>query len=177
MTDIVPPHSIPAEQSALALLSYCADTGKFRWRVSKGSRAPAGSLAGYTNPIGYVLIRVNGRGLFAHRLAWFFVHGRLPACAIDHINGKRDDNRIANLREATPAENAQNQRAAMSSNRSCGLLGVTYDKARGRWNARIKADGGRKFLGSFDSANDAYAAYLEAKAQMHPFSTIHGVAA
>lgn len=48
---------------------------------------------------------------YAHRLAWFYVHGGWPTYYIDHINRRKSDNRIANLREVKPFENSQNTKA------------------------------------------------------------------
>lgn len=44
-----------------------------------------------------------------HRAIWLFVHGFIPdGMDLDHINGDRTDNRIANLRLVTPKENKAN---------------------------------------------------------------------
>jgi hypothetical protein len=83
---------------------------------------------------------------------------------IDHINGDKLDNRIVNLREATPEMNQQNKRSA-PINSGAGLLGV--HRSRKRWRARIEL-GGRKFnLGSFDDPKVAAEAYLAAKKVIH----------
>lgn len=44
-----------------------------------------------------------------HRLAWWFHYGKWPDNQIDHINGDKGDNRIANLRDVTAKENAQHR--------------------------------------------------------------------
>ncbi len=44
----------------------------------------------------------------AHRLAWFYVHGVWPKEQIDHINGDKADNCIANLRLADFSKNQAN---------------------------------------------------------------------
>ena len=63
------------------LLSYEPETGEFRWLPREGN-APfnarsAGKLAGHEEK-GYWRIRFDGRYHGAHRLAWLYVHGRLP---------------------------------------------------------------------------------------------------
>jgi hypothetical protein len=72
----------------------------------------AGKPAGRKEPKGYVCVkfRNNGNGvcISAHRIIWAMHHGAWPKLHLDHINRVRSDNRIENLREVTPAENAQN---------------------------------------------------------------------
>lgn len=153
------------------LLHYDPDTGVFTWRVSRGGMAQAGSVAGTTHPQGYLRITVDRRLYLAHRLAFFYTHGRWPTNEIDHVNCVRSDNRLINLREATRSENKQNSRCAQMNSKS-GLLGVCWDKRRGRWVAKITLDGNTMHLGYFDSSEEAHAAYLEAKARVHTFQTI-----
>jgi hypothetical protein len=90
------------------LLDYDPETGVFTWRVNRGGAAKAGTRAGCPTPFYYRVIRIGGRSRREHSLAWLYVHGHWPADELDHINRVRDDNRIANLREVTHAENMQN---------------------------------------------------------------------
>lgn len=73
----------------------------------------------------------------------------------DHINGDRLDNRRANLRPATPQENAFNQKT--NRNNKSGYKGVR--KLDGRWQAQIHKDGRQYYLGSYPSPELAAAAY------------------
>lgn len=130
------------------LLAYDADTGALTWRVHRGGRAAAGSRAGCADPRGYRLISAAGQQHWEHRLVWFFVHGEWPALEIDHINGDRGDNRIANLRLAT--------RSQQNMNRP-GVAGVAYDSSRNKWMAHIREDGRMKNLGRFASRDEALA--------------------
>jgi hypothetical protein len=79
-------------------LRYDAETGAFTRRVGS-SNARAGDMAGSVHSTGYVRISIDGGKYTAHHLAWLYVHGVWPSDQIEHINGKRSDNRIANLRE------------------------------------------------------------------------------
>jgi hypothetical protein len=151
------------------VLTYDPDTGIFTWRVSTGPRAKVGAVAGALSKDGYIQIRVDGRLYKAHRLAWLWVTGKGPASEVDHINGSKSDNRLCNLRLATPAENQQNQRCSHRDSKS-GLLGVT--RHRNRWLARITVGGKNEHLGTFDTPELAHAAYLAAKALYHPFQTL-----
>jgi len=144
-----------------ALLRYDPDTGEFTLVTS-------GRSVGHVSD-GYTRLYVNGHYLSAHRVAWAHFHGVWPLGQIDHINGVKTDNRIANLRMVSIAENGQNRRAAQRNN-SSGLLGVS--KHKGRWRARITAAGQRHELGTFSTPTDAHMAYVAAKRHLHPFGTI-----
>ena len=146
------------------VLEYDPTAGVFRWRIQAG-RVPPGGIAGTSLSRRYWIIRVDGCSCLAHRLAWFYVHGRWPADQIDHINGDGFDNRISNLREATAAENQQNQ--SLHRNNTSGYPGV--HRSNGRWKAQIKVGGRKIHLGQYDTAEEAHGAYLAAKVDRHPF--------
>src|SRR3954470_6742060 len=92
------------------LLRYDPDTGDFIWTAKSSAKARnvLGDRAGHIDSQGYRLIYIDGKRYRAHWLAWMYVHGYLPKL-VDHKNGHRSDNRIANLREATVSLNAQNK--------------------------------------------------------------------
>ena len=152
-----------------ALLDYDPETGDFTWRCHSGGRSthgrPAGGMSGE-----YIRIAVLGRRYQAHRLAWLHYYGAWPAGDLDHINNVKTDNRIVNLRDATPGENLQNQRRAHSQNKT-GLLGVSLTKG-GRYAAMIQLNGECRYLGSYATPDESHAAYLQAKGDIHPFGTL-----
>ncbi|QOZ26170.1 HNH endonuclease [Bradyrhizobium sp. CCBAU 51753] len=88
------------------VLDYDPDTGIFRWRVSPTNRVKAGAVAGWRHKEGYREIRIAGRNYLASRLAIFYVTGEWPAELIKYRNGVRDDDRFANLYQATYSENS-----------------------------------------------------------------------
>ena len=150
------------------LLHYNARTGLFTWLAKSGfgSSACAGVVAGGEDtPGGYIRIGVMGKRYMAHRLAWLYATDAWPTEEIDHINGVRGDNRWINLRAATKNENQQNQRRAQANNQS-GFLGVSPKK--NRWQANINTNGKRHYVGSFETEELAYAAYVLAKRALHP---------
>ena len=149
------------------LLHYDPVTGVFTWLVRRGPRQTPGSIAGTIQYGGYRQIQLDGVIYRAHRLAWFYVHGAFPAAQLDHIDGVRDHNAIANLRPATNAENAQN--VAVRADSSTGITGVCWCKKRRKWQVRIGIAGKQFNLGLFTSIQDAQAAYLSGKARLHSF--------
>lgn len=164
-----PPHT---RDDAAKLLSYNPETGALTWIVNRGGGARAGDPAGHRRgDDGYVTVHLWHRQVAVHRLAWLYVHGEWPDGMIDHINGIRHDNRIANLRIGDASGNAQNQRKARADNRS-GFLGVHYKSDRRQWAAQITLGGRRRHLGYFTCPDEAHAAYLDAKRRLHEFCTI-----
>lgn len=148
-----------------SLLIYDPLTGVFRWRVNRGY-VRAGQVAGCRTPRGYWTIGIDQTRYLAHRLAWLYVHGVWPSDDIDHRNEDKGDNRIANLREATNTTNHHNVSHPCSNNTS-GYLGVSTN--RRRWRAVIAVGRKQHNLGTFATREEAAAAYLAGKAELHPF--------
>jgi len=162
--------SFPIEKMK-KLLAYDPNTGIFTWLSNRRGQVKAGMVAGSVSmSVGYIYVGLPGRRRFAaHRLAWAYMHGEWPLDEIDHINGCRTDNRIENLRCATPAENRQNLRSAKKNNK-LGVLGVR--KNGKRFSALIKVNYRSVYLGTFDTPEIAHEAYLAAKRDMHKLCTI-----
>lgn len=145
------------------VLDYDQNTGVFVWKRKTGSRAVPGQVAGCDHSLGYRFVCVDGKRYKEHRLAWFYVHGQWPVGEVDHIDGSRNNNAIENLRDVSKSVNQQNLREAKSHSKS-GLLGVTKRRSGG-WCARIT-------IGTYDTPEEAHAAYVEAKQRLHPGCTI-----
>ena len=142
-------------------------------RCNKWNSRFAGKPAlGAAHNKGYRRGRIFGRAYKAHRVAFALHHGAWPADQIDHINGDRTDNRIANLRSVDNATNGRN--AARPVTNTSGHVGVVWHKARGKWQARINADGKRKHLGYFDDFDAACSARAAAEVK-HGYHQNHGL--
>lgn len=102
---------------------------------------------------------------YAHRLAWFYVHGKWPKLYIDHINRNKSDNRICNLREATAAQNAQNSHPLGRG--ISGAKGVTWHAQSKLWHAKIKINSRNICLGYYPTIQEAAAAYRGAVKATH----------
>jgi hypothetical protein len=84
---------------------------------------------------------------------------------VDHRNCDSLDNRRANLRFATHAENMRNRRKLKNTS-SC-FIGVYLDKPRNRWCVHIRRNGKKLFIGRFKNEIDAAKAYDEAAKKYH----------
>lgn len=146
-------------ERASQLLTYCPTTGALRWRVSR-SGCVAGEIVG-TPCNGYLQVQIDWVFYRAHRVAWLLHFGRWPAMGLDHRNGKRADNRIENLREATPEQNARNR--GLCRRNTSGKVGVHPIKASGLWGAGIWSNGRQIPLGRFECQEAAIAARCEAE--------------
>jgi hypothetical protein len=115
-----------------------------------------------------VQIGVGAKVYYAHRLAWLYMTGEWPT-SVDHIDGDKANNAWSNLRHAEPKE--QNQNMAMRSDNTTGFKGV-FRTHTGKFAAQIHKDGKCHCLGSYVSPDEAYSAYLAAKARLHTFNPI-----
>lgn len=162
-------------QRVREVLHYSAETGEFTRLHRLAQRHDVGSRADFkinTGPLaGYRRVGLDGKRYLAHRLAWLYVHGEWPRQVIDHINGDRGDNRIANMRDVSQGVNTENQRRPSALNRS-GYLGVHLHDDGIRWRARIQVRGRGKHIGLFGTKEAAHAAYLEAKRRLHAGCTL-----
>lgn len=154
-----------------ASLDYNEETGEFRRRHKKNARWPAGEVVGCASTVNkksglkYLFVFLHGRLYRAHRLAWLYVNGVWPSECIDHIDGDGLNNRIANLREATRAENNRNTGARRTN--ASGLKGVSWNKKDKRWRADISLNGKGIYIGNFLTPEEAHKAYAEAADRLH----------
>jgi len=170
---------------------YDPETGVLRWKQRPlshfenergwavfNARFPGSIVSGFEQE-GYVRVEVRDnkkkKRVWAHHIAWALTTGEWPKNYLDHRNGVRSDNRLCNLREATRGENGQNLKTRIDN--TSGATGVTWCKQANAWHAqlglkRIGATRNQIHLGYFDSLDDARAAYLAAKASLHPFQPI-----
>lgn len=168
---------------ARKVLDYDQSTGAMVWKTravtdfrdarawkSWNARFSA-KAAGHLNIQGYMLLCIDHKFYLSHRVAWLMVHGRWPENEIDHINGEPADNRLANLRTADHTRNMQNARVK-KTNKS-GLKGA-FTNQNGTFSSYVRADGKRKYLGRFVSAEEAHEAYKTASTQAFGEFAHHG---
>lgn len=152
--------SPPPPDSIRDHISYDPETGFFT-RLTHHTPDLVGGRADRPAKRNYRHLCFEGRRYLAHRLAWFFVHGKWPEMTIDHINGDPSDNQISNLRLADMAQNSSNRRPTGRF-----LKGVTMHRC-GRFQASIKVRGRQIHLGLHETEEGAHSAYAIAAAEHH----------
>ncbi|MDK8874424.1 HNH endonuclease [Paracoccus sp. SSJ] len=169
---------LPSPDVLRQLLSYDPETGALTWKT----RGPewfktardcngwntrfAGKPAFCTlNGCGYLNGTIFGRTAKAHRVAFAIYYGRDPIGMVDHSDGDKRNNKISNLRERNPSQNARN--SIISSRNKTGFKGVSTTPTKRGYLSHIQSNGKLTYLGRFDSAVDAARAYDAAALKLH----------
>lgn len=156
--------SLPSQELVREWLDYEPKTGVLTWKKNSWSKNNKGQPAGHLSVQGYVRICLLGKNYVAHRLVWTWVHGvDVGAASLDHIDGNRANNAIANLRIANSFQQAQNARCRKHS--KSGLKGAFYCPgtcASRPWRSEIQVEKRVIRLGLFATAEEAHAAYAAA---------------
>jgi hypothetical protein len=101
----------------------------------------------YDNGTGYARAHIpNEKQMLMHKMLTQFNK------YTDHINGKRNDNRLSNLREVSRIENNRNK----ESHRNGKLVGTSYESDRNKWRATYK----NKTIGRYNTEIEAHIAFI-----------------
>ena len=84
---------------------------------------------------------------------------------IDHIDNNPSNNNIKNLRWATPKDNQYNQGKPI--NNTSGFKGVTFHKQHNKYQALISINAKNKYLGLFETAEEASKVYEKKAKEIH----------
>lgn len=113
----------------------------------------------------YIYRTIGRKKLYLHRLIGQALMDLQPDQEIHHV-GSRLDNRTANLRVLTCAEHARLHALSSGPRGGTGYKGV---RSKGnRFQAYIMANGPQRHLGTFDTAQEAAAAYNQALLRHYP---------
>lgn len=171
------------------LLRYEPETGKLFWRTRdlsffKAGKQPAehsfrkwntryAETEAFTSKDrdGYLIGDIFNKTYRSHRVVWLLATGEWPCDQLDHINGVKTDNRLANLREVDNLTNGKNQRLSLRN--TSGAVGVRWSKRHEKWIANIKASGRNIYIGLFEDFEEAVAARKSAEAY-YGFHKNHG---
>jgi hypothetical protein len=154
--------SLPSVERLKACLHYDPDTGLFTrlWPTNHKGR-----VTGWGHYNGYLMITIDKEDYFSHRLAYLYMTASEPPVFVDHIDRDKRNNRWDNLRPADRASNAANSK--LPKNSTSGLKGAQKSRYHHRWRSSIRENGRTIYLGMFDTAEEAHAAYRRAAERIH----------
>lgn len=164
-------------------LTYEAATGLLFWKKrprehfatsnahSGWNSKYAGARAGSPNAKRRWSTKIGAELYQNHRLAWALQYGCWPDDQIDHINGDPEDNRIANLRVVSNAENQRN--ASRKATNTSGVTGVSWHRRDKIWHVNIRGGGKLRYLGSFRALDQAVAVRKAAERE-YGYHSNHG---
>lgn len=109
---------------------------------------------------GYPNAYENGKGVKLHHLV---IGKPVSPLVTDHINRNKLDNRRENLRFVKRKVNQINIDKPVTN--KSGVLGIHWDNSRRKWLAQIRIDDTPKFLGRFDTIEEATRARRQAELQ------------
>jgi hypothetical protein len=144
------------------LVRYSEEDGSLYWKDGIGGKRRQGMRFGQEDSRGYRIGTIDGVRYRQGRLVWMLFNGAMPDQEIDHINGKRDDDRIENLRQCS---RAQNNRNTHSIRNSSGALGV--EKRGNSYRATVWANGKIRHIGSYRTLGEAVSARELAARELH----------
>ncbi len=107
----------------------------------------------------------NKRQVMLHQyLLWSELQAN-PGKTCDHINRKTLDNRLSNLRIASPSEQSINQQ--LRCDNASGFRGVHYKQSRKKFAVQISRSNNNLYLGLFQSKELAASVYNFAASLLH----------
>src|SRR6267154_1039231 len=107
-------------------------------------------------PFGNGMVYIDGEHYKQSRIIWLWIYGEWPKGLIDHKNRNNRDNSKGNLRDVTHGQKQYNK---VSPNPH-GYKGVTWrNRIKKPWLTKIRVNGVRINLGSFETKEEAAAVY------------------
>lgn len=147
------------------------ENGNLHWKENRGCRIKKGMKAGSLDRKGYRQVNVNKKVYKLHRLIYLYHHNHIPKI-LDHIDGDKLNNKIENLRAASPSESQCNR--GLQKNNSSGIKGVYWDKNRKKWEAYCQYQRKKKTLGRYNTKEEAELVAKSYRKIMHGEFTNHG---
>jgi len=130
-------------------LDYNPETGELLWKYDgnmskRWNNMHAGKRAGSKGKNGRNITIKSGVVVYclaARRIAWLITYGELPE-AVETIDGDPFNDAILNLKASTFGQG--NKKAKLRSNNKTGIVGVSYNKDYGGYQAIVKCNGSAK---------------------------------
>jgi hypothetical protein len=150
---------------------YNPTTGNLIWKKN-WYQSKVGKIVNKIGKNGYIFLDFKTHRMYAHRVVFALFYDNWPDSHVDHINGIKHDNRISNLRLASPSQNLHNMKSHPRN--TSGVKGVYWNKQKKKWQAQIRANGKVRNLGRFNDIKDAESVVRKFREELHGEFTNHG---
>lgn len=110
-------------------------------------------------------VEIFGKRYMTTHVIWAIVHGVWPKELIDHIDGDQTNNRLANLREATAAQNQWNK--LHKGKLPTGVVFKSDAKRAKPWAVRFRWHGTKFHFGSYATKEEAIEVANRERAKLH----------
>lgn len=142
----------PSQEYLREKFDYSVITGKLYRKKKDGSLKPVK----FTKNEGYCRLNVDGKTLFAHRLIWVWVEGRIPDpnLTIEHVDGVGYNNAWKNLELRSQSHNQKH--GGTNPNIERIAKSVYFSESTGRYHVRVFYRKSKRF-GSFLDKESAIA--------------------
>ena len=133
------------------------------WSLYTGAIMNKGEtiLNSYLNKHGYQFVRLCKDGKHknktVHRLVWESFNGETKLYVLHNVEGNKLDNRLSNLHIGNCRQNSSEY--FLSIKKASKYIGVTWNKKYKKWHSNIQINGKRKWLGQYDTEEQAHLAY------------------
>lgn len=121
-------------------------------------------VGGCVNGKGYKKMGFKNKSYLVHRIVYLMFHGVLPKI-VDHVDNNKTNNKIENLRPASPSQNLWN--ASLRSINTSGCKGVSWHKKAKKWQVKLSVGRVLKHFGYFDDLDLADLVATEARVKYH----------
>ena len=149
------PTPLPSQEYLRYNFYYNPETGKMYARFNKIHRK-IGDEGTFRTTDGYLHFSIDNKKCLVHRLIYVYQTGIDPqGFDVDHKDRDKSNNKWENLRLATRPQNQRNR------------VGKGYHKVGKKWKAYIKTDYKMKYLGYYETEQEASDAYIQAKNELH----------
>lgn len=121
-------------------------------KITTSNNAKAGSIVGCLNNNGYLVVRINDKLLYVHRII-YMLHNGISNGVVDHVDMNKLNNKIENLRLCSISQNLQN-RTKTAANTS-GYKNVYWCASEGKYKVQVTKNKHRYHGGTFDCVEEA----------------------
>lgn len=134
-------------------------------------RAKNGDIAGCNSYGGYLVVNIDKKRYYAHRIIHLHQFGFMPEF-MDHKNMNKLDNRLCNIRACTKQENQRNH--GISKANTSGVKGVFWREDIKKWSGSVRNNGKTIYTGVFKNIEDAKHAVMMKRKEFHGKFCNHG---